>query len=128
MILDATNTLKPSATLSYADIIIGIPTMIICLQVVPFAFFFFHAFNLKPYTKANATRASDGSQQYLAVDGNEAGSPLGKRYKGGPLGIYAWIELFNPGELYHSIRNTWRMFREAKMGKSEMNLNPEPYA
>lgn len=43
MVLDATNTLKPSSSRGEADTVIGIPTMMICLQLVTSAFFFYHA-------------------------------------------------------------------------------------
>lgn len=113
MVLDATGALKPSDTLSYADIIIGLPTLIICLQVVPFAFLFYHAYSIKPYTKMNVKRSGD-SQQYLAVVDSETGGPRVKRYQGGPLGVNAWIALFNPGELFRDIRSTYKMFHASK--------------
>lgn len=122
MILDSTGTLKPSDTLSYADTIIGLPTLIICLQVVPFAFFFYYAYSLKQYTTLNVKGDSD-SQQYLAVS-SETGSPGAKRYQGGPLGIYAWLALFNPGELSRDIKSTFNMFRDSKMQQMETEMSP----
>lgn len=113
MVLDSTGTLKPSDTLSYADTIIGLPTLIICLQVVPFAFFFYHAYSVKPYMTLNVKRTSD-SQQFLAVVDSETGRPRVKRYQGGPSGIYAWLALFNPGELFRDIKSTLNMFRDSK--------------
>ncbi|KAJ5987764.1 hypothetical protein N7481_002974 [Penicillium waksmanii] len=118
MVLDATGTLKPSDTLSYADIIIGLPTLIICLQVVPFAFLFYHAYSIKSYTKMNVKRSGD-SQQYLAVVNGETGRPRVKRYQGGPLGIYAWLALFNPGELFRDIKSTYKMFHASSF-KTEL--------
>jgi hypothetical protein len=124
MVLDATGALKPSDTLSYADIIIGLPTLIICLQVVPFAFLFYHAYSIKPYTKMNVKR-SGGSQQYLAVVDSETGGPRVKRYQGGPLGVNAWLALFNPGELFRDIKNTYKMFHasETELKETTMSLD-----
>lgn len=120
MILSSTGALKPSGTLSYADTIIGLPTMIICLQVVPFAAFLHYAYSVKPYKIPSVTHA-DVSQQYLAVDDNETGSPYVKGYQGGPLGIHAWLALWNPMELFRDIKSTASMFRDARNG-----TKPEP--
>ncbi|KAJ5504776.1 hypothetical protein N7463_007650 [Penicillium fimorum] len=112
MVLDSTGTLKPSATLSYADTIIGLPTLIICLQVVPFAFLFYYAYSIKPYTTLNVNCTSN--LQYLAVVDSETGSTRVKRYQGGPLGVYAWLALFNPGELFRDIKSTFNMLHGSK--------------
>lgn len=120
MILDATGTLKPSATLSHADTIIGLPTLIICLQVVPFAFLFYYAYSIKPYTALNVECTSN--PQYLAVVGSETGSPRVQRYQGGPLGINAWIALFSLGELFRDIKSTFHMFRDYRMEKMETGI------
>lgn len=119
MILDSTDTLKPSSTLNYADIIIGLPTLIICLQMVPFACFFFYAYSIKPYTTFDVKRTS-GDSEHLAAFDSETGSPGMRRYKGGALGVNAWIALFNPGELYRSIRATRKMFNDSRpVGQKE---------
>ncbi|KAJ5082264.1 hypothetical protein N7532_011307 [Penicillium argentinense] len=120
IILDSTGTLKPSATLSYADTIIGIPTLIICLQVVPFAFLFYYAYSIKPYTTLNVKCTSN--LQYFAVVDSETGSPRVNRYQGGPLGIYAWLALFNPGEFFRDVKSTFNMFRDSKMEKMETGM------
>ncbi|KAE8391678.1 hypothetical protein BDV23DRAFT_182266 [Aspergillus alliaceus] len=49
MILRSTGFLKESPTLSYADVNIGIPNMVSCVQMVPFALFFPYAWNVAPY-------------------------------------------------------------------------------
>ncbi|KAJ5114254.1 hypothetical protein NUU61_000013, partial [Penicillium alfredii] len=122
MVLDSTGTLKPSGTLSYADIIIGLPTLIICLQVVPFAFVFYHAYSIKPYTILNVKRDSN-SQQYLAVADSETGGPRVKRYQGGPLGAYAWLALFNPLEFFRSIKSTFNMFHGSRMEQKKTGID-----
>lgn len=116
MVLDSSGTLKPSDTMTYADINIGLPTLIICLQVVPFAFFFYHAYSIKPYTTLNASVKDTGdSQQFLNIVDSEAGSHFVKRYQGGPFGIHAWLALFNPMEFFQDIKSTFDMFRDSKM-------------
>ncbi|KAL3458717.1 organic solute transporter Ostalpha-domain-containing protein [Aspergillus heterothallicus] len=48
-ILRSTDVLKPTATLSQADTDIGIPHLVICIQMVPFALFFPYAYSVSPY-------------------------------------------------------------------------------
>lgn len=107
MILDATRTLQKSATMSYADTIIGLPTLIICLQVVPFALLFYYAYSIKPYTTLDP--------HYFAVADSESGIPRVKHYQGGPMGVSAWLALFNPMEFFRDIISTFNMFRKFKM-------------
>lgn len=123
MILDSTGTLKPSATLSYADTIIGLPTLIICLQVVPFAFLFYYAYSIKPYTKDYEECTTD--PQNILVDDNGAGIPSGKRYQGGRFGVHAWLALFNPGELIRNIKATFKMFRDSKIQQPETGMGQD---
>ncbi|KAL3455171.1 organic solute transporter Ostalpha-domain-containing protein [Aspergillus heterothallicus] len=124
MVLDSTGTLKPSATMSYADTIIGLPTLIICLQVVPFAFLFYYAYSIKPYTTLKVE--STTNPQYRVVVDSETRSPSVKGYQGGPLGIYAWLALFNPGELVRDINMTFNMFRDSKMEQTEAGIGLGP--
>jgi hypothetical protein len=129
MILHSTDALKPSDTLSYADTIIGLPTMLICLQMVPFAFLFYYAYTVKPYKMSNAgVKHSSDSQQYLAVVDSETGGHYIKRYQGGPLGIYAWLALFNPVDFFRDIKSTFDMFHDARTGPSrEAGMNMPDY-
>lgn len=122
MILDSTDVLKPSNTLSYADTIIGLPNLLICLQMVPFAFLFFYAYSVKPYKTSNVKRGSE-SQQYLAVVDSETGGHYVKRYQGGPLGIWAWLALFNPLEFFRDIKSTLDMFSGAKSRPMEAGMD-----
>ncbi|KAJ5089734.1 hypothetical protein N7532_008418 [Penicillium argentinense] len=122
MIVDSANGLEPSDTLSYADTIIGIPTMIICLQMIPFALVFPYSYPTKPDKASSTTRASD-SQQHRAVVDSESGRPFAKRYQGGPLGICAWLALWNPVDFFRDIMSTLYMFRAAEMELREAGVS-----
>lgn len=122
MILDSTSALEPTDTLSYADTKIGIPTLLICLQVIPFACLFHYAYSVKPYTALSSQKTS-GSHPYVAVIDSEIGLPQGKRYQGGPLGIYAWLMLFNPVEFFRDIFSTYAMFRDSKSAQMDNAMN-----
>lgn len=114
-ILDSTDTLNPSATMSYADVHIGLPTMIICIQMVPFAFFFHYAYSTKPYHILSTTHVAE-SQQYLAVYPTATDSAIvcKKQYQGGPFGLYAWCAFANPLEILREIKSTWDMMYNAR--------------
>ncbi|KAJ5376953.1 hypothetical protein N7509_013839 [Penicillium cosmopolitanum] len=91
-ILRTANTLNPTAKLSYADVNIGIPNLIICLQMVPFALFFPYAYSVSPY---------------LSVDSYHP-------YHGGFLGVNAWIGLFNPMEILRATAFAFGMAAELR--------------
>ncbi|KAJ5984242.1 hypothetical protein N7481_006341 [Penicillium waksmanii] len=128
-ILHSTDALKPSDTLSYADTIIGLPTLLICLQMVPFAFLFYYAYSVKPYKTSNArVKHSSDSQQYLAVVDSETGGHYIKRYQGGPLGVFAWLALFNPVDFFRDIKSAFDMIHNARTGPSrEAGMNMPGY-
>ncbi|KAK7746487.1 hypothetical protein SLS53_002446 [Cytospora paraplurivora] len=98
--------LKPNAYLSWSDDFIGIPVMVMALLTVPFSIFFHYAYDVKPYYLENSNKHLP-----LAQGDPESGSASGKianyttvgsggtSYQGGPLGIWAWLAMWNPSEL-----------------------------
>ncbi|KAL3482884.1 organic solute transporter Ostalpha-domain-containing protein [Aspergillus germanicus] len=74
-ILHSTSTLHPTATLSQADTDIGIPHLVICIQMVPFALFFPYAYSVTPYVGLAPYESS----------------------------TKAWIELVNPMEILRAM-------------------------
>jgi hypothetical protein len=128
MILHSTDALKETSKLSYADVYIGIPTMIICIQMVPFAFFFNYAYSTKPYRMGGSSARHDNSQEYHAVEETEVGRTYRSRtYQGGPLGIYAWLAFCNVLEFFREITSTYRMFREGRMKLVGSTMSQESY-
>lgn len=114
MILDSTNVLHPTKYMSYADIHIGLPTMIICVQLVPFAFFIHYAYSTKPYLvqeKLGFTHHVGNSQEYLSVPPPESlnSRPGPRSYQGGPLGLHAWAAYLNPLEIWSEVRDLYRI-------------------
>ncbi|KAJ5149524.1 hypothetical protein N7448_001102 [Penicillium atrosanguineum] len=83
-ILRSKNALKPTSTLSYSDVNFGIPSMLICLQMVPFALFFPYSYRVSPYINAGP-------------------------YEGGFLGVRAWIGVLNPMEILRAIKFAFEM-------------------
>ena len=96
LILDSTGVLHPTATLTYADTKVGIPTLISSLIMIPFSIFFHYAYTYRPYI-------IDPSKPF--EDGAHAGK-LGSfrpSYQGGPLGVRAYLYALNPSETFSAI-------------------------
>lgn len=113
MILQSsTSALQPTASMTYADLNIGIPNLITCVILVPLSLFFFYAYPWAPYLlhrqrfdhqqaaveTGYTPQAQSQSQQY---------SP--SSYQGGPLGISAWLDMLNPSDILQAISLALRM-------------------
>lgn len=79
------------------DIQIGLPNLILCVEMALFAILHFFAFPWHPYVLKNQ-QASDDPQY---INGQIA-------YHGGPLGIKALIEAFNPWDLVKAVGRGFR--------------------
>ncbi|KAK8087741.1 hypothetical protein PG997_002702 [Apiospora hydei] len=87
----------PTDTLSWSDEYIGIPVLILSLLCVPFSVFFHHAYS---------PLAADVAETGYAANGI---NPVGTRYQGGPLGVWAWAGIFNPSEFVAGLRFGMKM-------------------
>ncbi|KAJ5526559.1 hypothetical protein N7513_010718 [Penicillium frequentans] len=105
-ILRSTNVLESTSTLSYADVNIGIPNLVICLQMVPFSIFFHYAYNVEPYKLTHGSQCYDPKVQESGAGNYQTPSEvsISHGYEGGPLGVRAWIGLFNPMEILRAIK------------------------
>lgn len=88
-ILSSSGAVKPSPTLSYDDFYFGIPSILICGEMLLFSLYNFHAYSVKPYTLASFRPGSIASQPVGA----------GARYHGGFLGVKALLAALNPTDL-----------------------------
>ncbi|CAD6591395.1 MAG: hypothetical protein ASARMPRED_005372 [Alectoria sarmentosa] len=89
-ILSSTGAVEPSATLSYNDFYFGIPSILICGEMVLFSMFNFYAYSVKPYTLSSSSFGCGIESQ---------ASKGGARYRGGFLGIDALLAAVNPMEI-----------------------------
>lgn len=87
-ILSITGAVEPSSKLSYNDIYFGIPSILICGEMVLFSLFNFHAYSVKPYKLAS----SGSGIESQALKG-------GVHYYGGFLGVKAFLAAMNPMEI-----------------------------
>ena len=87
-ILSSTGAVKPGATLSYNDFYFGIPSILICGEMVLFSLFNFYAYGVKPYTLSSSGSGIESQS-----------SKGGAHYCGGFLGIEALLAAMNPMEI-----------------------------
>ena len=89
LILDGTGALNPTASLTYADLHVGIPRMLPCIEMVFISVLLAWAYSAKPYLTQNRRGVED------------ARAP--KSYQGGFLGIRAFLAAMNPMETIQGI-------------------------
>ena len=121
-ILRTASILKASSVMTYTDITIGLPTMIICIQMVPLACFFHYAYSVTPYSVMKLPLMSQS--QYEPVD-DIAQIKMRQKYQGGPLGIYAWARFFNPVALVHEFLFPLALLSTATRSPEHQILTPE---
>jgi hypothetical protein len=93
-LLNGTGAIKESNLIQTPDIKIGIPAMLLDIEMAIFAIFHLWAFSWRPYSLQ--------SKQNLAE--SVAGHNLARSdYKGGPLGLVAIFEAFNPWDLVKAV-------------------------
>ncbi|KAF2803187.1 uncharacterized protein BDZ99DRAFT_491883 [Mytilinidion resinicola] len=127
LILEGINVLHNNETLTYVDVMMGLPEMIICVQMVPLCFLVLYAYRAKPYEISNAPRTVTlRPQEYQAVesDGGEETLMSGfqKRYQGGWMGLHAWATYLNPLGLLLDVISAHRMISKARaLQKAQMD-------
>jgi len=98
-LLTSTGAIKASKTIASPDIKVGIPSMLLCIEMAIFAIFHLWAFSWRPYSMKSA--------QYNA--GTVPGEEPGPRKKhGGPLGLYAMVDAFNPWDFVKAVGRAGR--------------------
>ena len=100
-VLDGRGNLKPTPLLTFADINMGIPSMIICIEMVPLSLLFFLAYSVRPYTVKTPRR--DIGLDVRAI-----------HYQGGRLGLRAWLQMWNLREILHGIGFAFGMTKRMK--------------
>ncbi|KAI9832797.1 MAG: hypothetical protein M1819_004017 [Sarea resinae] len=91
--LSSSGALKTSKHLASPDIKVGIPSMLLCIEMAIFSILHLFAFPYKPYTIPANPELATGS-------GYSGGTP---RYVGGPMGVKAIVDAFNPWDLVKAV-------------------------
>ncbi|KAK5053934.1 hypothetical protein LTR84_001896 [Exophiala bonariae] len=147
MILHSTDVLKETSKLSFADVNMGIETMLVCIEMVPFAIFFHYAYDVAAYDVSKprplplsdiTSRSSADCEAYSGLVNSTQQSGFGKdnrynadagAYHGGPLGVKAWASLLDPREIIHAILFSFVMRSEAKKRNGNvLAMGPMPPA
>ncbi|PYH90706.1 hypothetical protein BO71DRAFT_401974 [Aspergillus ellipticus CBS 707.79] len=119
-ILRSANVLKANSVMTYTDITMGLPTMIICIQMVPLACFFHFAYSVTPYSGISK---GTFSSSYQPVADFEVKKPT--KYQGGPLGINAWLLFLNPLDFVREIQYPLALLRMSGLNGEHEVLTTE---
>ena len=93
--LTGSGAIKPSPKIDTPDLKIGIPAMLLDIEMALFAFFHLWAFSFKPYTKKAQMSKMGGTSPEV-------------RYYGGFLGLKAMIDAMNPWDMVKAIARSAR--------------------
>lgn len=106
--------MKPTATLTYADTKVGIPTLIQSLIMIPFSLFFHYAYTYKPYV-------IDPSRPFEGAHGKIGG--FRPSYQGGFFGIRAYLYALNPSETFAAIGFAFTLFTKSASKRAQGYVN-----
>lgn len=114
--------LQPTAKLSYPDIYVGIPSVLLCIEMAFFAILHIFAFDWKPYSLKHGA-AGYTSSSNAVESGAAATIPLSSRtYKGF---FYAIFDAFNPWDIVKaSARGLRWMFVRYKHRHTDSSYHP----
>ena len=91
LVSSSNGPLQPTAKIAYQDIKVGLPNVLLCIEMAIFAVMHIFAFPVKPYNiKAYSDPINEPGSGY-------SGETL--KYKGGPLGLYALMDALNPWDI-----------------------------
>lgn len=121
LILEGVKVLQPSETLTYVDVMIGLPQMIICVEMVPLSLLVIYAYPTKPYRNFNkSTITALRPQEYHAIESDGDYETLMRGFQkgnqGGWLGLQAWAAYLNPIGLFMDIISAYRMMYQQHNG------------
>lgn len=106
--LSSAGVLKTSKYIAAQDISIGIPSMLLCIEMAVFAIMHLFAFPWREYDLSNKTYLDP-----ITAPGSGFSGPK-PEYKGGKFGIKAWLDAFNPWDI---IKASARGFRWLFVGR-----------
>lgn len=103
--LTSSGAIQSSAKIGIPDIKVGIPSLLLCIEMPIFAIFHLWSFSYRPYVLGTARH--DQLYGHLKVED--------PKYHGGPLGIKALADAFNPWDLIKAVgRSAKWLFRDRK--------------
>ncbi|KAL8835749.1 MAG: hypothetical protein Q9176_006758 [Flavoplaca citrina] len=117
--LTSSGAIKPSKRLQGPDLRIGIPSLLLCIEMAIFSIFHLFAFPWQVYDiRRSPIVASESVPGYLP-DPKTA-------YQGGPLGFKALLDAFNPWDLIKAIGRGFRWFVVGRRNR-EQDISYQAY-
>jgi hypothetical protein len=102
--------LKPSEKVSYVDIKVGLPGVLLCVELVIVSLFHLSVYSWKPYQIHEYVVDADNDPKF---------DSLVTRYQGGRLGYRALLAALNPWDIIKSFARAIRwIFRDRKRRSS----------
>ncbi|EXL71194.1 hypothetical protein FOPG_13013 [Fusarium oxysporum f. sp. conglutinans race 2 54008] len=114
-VLNDQNVLKTSDTLTYADVHVGIPNLVICIEMAPLSLFLMFAYPWSVYMSGHGRGNFSKLEQGNMPEGS---------YQGGPFGIHAWLAMLNPSD---SIKAILFIFKQDNRNASTTSVNMTGY-
>lgn len=111
---------EPTKYLAYPDLKIGIPNLLLCIEMAIFSVLHLFAFPWRPYA-SNATPV-----KYPSSPGNDL-DPIGPK-QGGPLGLMAFVDAMNPWDLVKAFARSMRwLFVGVKHRETDPSYKPASF-
>ncbi|SZF00492.1 unnamed protein product [Blumeria hordei] len=87
---EAFQAIKPNPTISYPDLKVGIPSLLLCIEMAVFSILHLFAFSYKQYVSEPSTMSSLNDEARTTIVGPN---------QGGPAGLLALADAMNPWDL-----------------------------
>lgn len=116
--LTSQHVIKESAKVSSQDVTIGIPAMLLCIEMALFSILHLWAYPWRPYDIHRSPIVAAEGGAGLQYQGQAA-------YRGGTLGIYAFMDAFNPLDIMKAVARGFRwMFVGRKTREGDISYKP----
>ncbi|KAL7928272.1 organic solute transporter Ostalpha domain-containing protein [Trichoderma chlorosporum] len=113
MILQSTSSLNPTSKLTYADLHIGIPALLSCIEMVPISAFITWAYFVQPYLLGRGTD----------IERSSGYANIPRAYQGGVLGARAFLAMLNPRETVEGIIFAFYMITKSHEPSSSSDVS-----
>lgn len=115
MILTNTHSLNPTSKLTYADLHIGIPGLLSCIEMVPISVFLSWAYSVQPYLLGRGTD----------IEVSSGRAEISRSYQGGFFGVRAFLAMLNPRETVEGIIFAFYMITKSREPSGASDFNHE---
>lgn len=118
--MEGTGNLNPTSKLTYADINMGVPGMLTCIEMVPISFLMLWAYPVRPYRLGQP-------RKYAAAEAGEEIVFRPSNYQGGPFGLWAFLAMLNPRDGLEGLAFAFKMATEGRYLKKESGYPSAEY-